>query len=117
MPLEVVLAYEMYLEVEEGYIDQTWKEDNIVELWTLCDLLSNQMIKYNPTHCKYSGESNMRPATHHNQALRYKNKDSAGKKEGGRNQRRFNIPTLQKNQNNLSIVKVPIHVYVGISDI
>ena len=45
MTLEVVLAYEMYLEVEEGYIDQTWKEDNIVELWTLCDLLSNQMIR------------------------------------------------------------------------
>ena len=31
---------------------------------------------------KYSGEANMRPTKHHNQAVRYKNKDSARSKWG-----------------------------------
>ena len=34
------------------------------------------MIKYNPTHFKYSGDANMRPTTHQNQAARDQIKDS-----------------------------------------
>ena len=57
----------MQLEVSEGYLEQTFKDDTIVDVWTFRDLLYNQMIKYNPTYFKYSGDSNMRPATQHNQ--------------------------------------------------
>ena len=44
--------------------------------------LSNQMIKYNPTHLKCAGYTNMRPATHQNQASIQKSEDcSSGKIE------------------------------------
>ena len=56
----------------ERELDQTWKDHNIFDLWTFRDLLSNQMIKYNPTHHKYVGGTNMRPAKYQNQAARYK---------------------------------------------
>ena len=59
MYLAVLVAYDMYLEVSEGDIDQTWKDDNIVDFWKICYLLSYHTIKYNPTHIKYSGASNM----------------------------------------------------------
>ena len=49
----------------EGDIVQKWKDDNIVDLWTFRYLLYNQMIKYNSTHHKYSGDTTMRPATQH----------------------------------------------------
>ena len=45
MYIAVVVAYDMYFEVEEWYLYQTWKEDNIIDFWTFCDLLSNNMIK------------------------------------------------------------------------
>ena len=66
--LSVVFSYEIYLEVEEGEINQTLKDENIFDFWIFRYLLSNQMIKYNPTHSKYAGDKNMRPTTHHNQA-------------------------------------------------
>ena len=45
MSLAVVVDYDMYLNVEEWDLDQTWKEDNIVDFWKFCDPLYNQMIK------------------------------------------------------------------------
>ena len=33
MYLSVVVAYGMYVKMSEGEFDQTWKDDNIVELW------------------------------------------------------------------------------------
>ena len=79
MSLSLVVACDMYLEVVDVDIDYKckgktivnfWtflgllynqKDNNIVDFWTFRDLPSNQMIKYNPTHCKYSGETNIRP--------------------------------------------------------
>ena len=55
-------SYDIYLEMVEGDINQTFKDDNIVEFWTVCDLFSNHMLKYNPTHRKYEDGTNMRPA-------------------------------------------------------
>ena len=81
--LSVVVAYDMYLKVAEGELDQTWKENNIIEFWTYCDLLSNQMVKYNPTHCKYAGGTNMRPAKQQNKATRDNSKDDTRGKRGG----------------------------------
>ena len=66
MYISVVVYDDMYLEVSEWDLDKTRKEDNIVDFWTFCDLLSNQMIKYNPTNLKYAGGANMRPATQKN---------------------------------------------------
>ena len=71
MSLAVLVAYDMYLEMEEGELNQTWKEGNIVDFWTFCDLLSNQILKYNPIHRKYASGDSMRPATHKNQSTRY----------------------------------------------
>ena len=77
MYLSVVVAYAMQLEVSEGELDHTRKDDKIVDFWKFRDLLSNQMNKYNPTHHKYAGDSNMRPYTHQNQAARYNIKGCA----------------------------------------
>ena len=75
MSLAVVFDYEMYIEVEEGEINQTWKEDNVFEFWTFYDLLSNKIIKYKQNHKKCSGGYNMRPDTQKNKDARYKRKD------------------------------------------
>ena len=61
--LAVVVSYHMYLEVAEGELNQTWKDDNIVDFWKFCNLLYNHMINYNPTHRKYAVDATMRPAT------------------------------------------------------
>ena len=45
--------------------------------------LSNQMIGYNPTHCKYAGDDNMRTAKHQNQAEIDHSKDFARGGVGG----------------------------------
>ena len=63
MYLTVVVSYHMYLDVEEGDLNQTWKDDNIVDFWTFRVLLYNHMINYNPTHHKYAVDATMRPAT------------------------------------------------------
>ena len=67
MSLAVVVAYYMYLEVSEVELNQKCKDKNIVDFCTFHDLLSNQMIDYNPTHHKYSGDTNIRTATHQKQ--------------------------------------------------
>ena len=74
--------YDMYLEVSEYDPGQTWKDDNIFDFWKFCDLLSNQMIKYNPTHHKYPGNTNMRLATQQYQPARDISKDDARGKRG-----------------------------------
>ena len=80
--LAVIVDSRIFLEVAEGEIYQTWKDDNIVDFWTFCDILSNQMIKYNPTHYKYEGNSNMIPAKHQNQSARDNIKDDTREKRG-----------------------------------
>ena len=44
MYLSLVVDYDMNPDVAEWDLDQTWKEDKIVDFWTFCDLLSNKMI-------------------------------------------------------------------------
>ena len=78
--LSVFVACDIYIEVAEGVLDQTWKDNNIVNVCTFRDLISKQVIKYNPTYCKYSGDAKMRPSTQQNQGTRYEsNYDSRGK--------------------------------------
>ena len=70
MSIEAVVVYDMYIKEKEGELDQKWKDDNIVDFWKFHDLLSNHMINYNPTHHKYSGDTNIRTATHQNKSSR-----------------------------------------------
>ena len=76
--LVVVVDYYMYLEAEEGELDQTQKDKNVVEFWKFCDILSNQMLKYNPNHRKCAVRTNMKPATHQNQAVQDNSKYYSG---------------------------------------
>ena len=82
MYLALVFSYDMYPEVEEGYHDQTWKDYNVFDFWKIYDIISNQMIKYNPTHWKYVGDATMRPATYQNQVSRDKRNNYAREKIG-----------------------------------
>ena len=80
MSLALVVAYYMYLKVAEEVLGQTWKDDNIVDFWTFCYLLSNHIIKYNLTYFKSSGDVNIIPATHHIQSLRERSKSDTRRK-------------------------------------
>ena len=80
MYLAVVFDYDMYPGVAEGELGHIWKENNIFDFWKCRGLLSNQTIRYNPTHRKYSGDTIMRPDTQHNQSSVNKSKyDARGK--------------------------------------
>ena len=73
------------------------------------------MIKYNPTHCKYSGDTNIRPDTQNKQPTRDNGKDYARGKIFRLSSDEDQISNSAKNPKKPSIDKVPIHVYVGIS--
>ena len=66
MYLVAVFAYDVYLEVEWGDLGQIWKDNKIVDFWKFYDLLSNQRLKYNQTHRKYAGDTNIITATQKN---------------------------------------------------
>ena len=114
MSLEVDVAYSMYLKVSEGKINQTQKDDNIFDFWTFHYLLSNHMINYNPTHCKYAGDSNIKPATQNNQATREKKKDASRGERGKMSEEEVEFSNFKKSEKPI-IAEVPIHVCVGIS--
>ena len=77
LSIALVSDYGMYLKVTEGDLDHKCKYDNIVDFCTFCNILSNQMIRYNPTYCKYSGDATMRTSSYQNQATRDNIKDSS----------------------------------------
>ena len=111
----VVGDYEMYLNVAELEIDQTCKDINIVDLWKICDILYNQMIKYNPTHHKYSGEANMRPATQNIQSTSNNRKRDAKVKIGRPSEEDVQLSIHAKKSKKPSIAEVIIYVCVRIS--
>ena len=113
--LVVVVDYYMYLEAEEGELDQTQKDKNVVEFWKFCDILSNQMLKYNPTHRKYVCDTNMRPSTHKKKPTRDKIKDDARGKRGRPLAEDLQLPLFEKKPKDPTISEVQIHVCVGIS--
>ena len=115
MSLAVVVDYYMYLKVAELDLDQTWKDDNIVDFWTFCDILYNQMIKWTQPieNLKVTLTWDLLHIRTHTQKII--SRMLIGKKEGGRYQRRLNCTTLQNNSNHKVIVELPISVCVGIS--
>ena len=70
MAFAVLTAYDVYLEVAKGNLDPAWKDDEPCNFWTFRDLLSEQMLKYNPIHRKYPGDGKMRTATQQNSQKR-----------------------------------------------
>ena len=58
--LAIVIAYDMYLEVAEGKIDSEWKLQHPVDFWTFRDVLSIQMLDYDPKNRRYHVDGSMR---------------------------------------------------------
>lgn len=63
MALGIVVAYDIYLEIAEGEVDRDWKLENPVDYWTFRDVLSQQMLRYDPLKRKYKGDELMRSCT------------------------------------------------------
>lgn len=61
--LAIVVAYDIYLEVCEGKLDKDWRVIYPVDFWTFRDILSIQMLEYDPKNCKYFGDDAMRVCT------------------------------------------------------
>ena len=61
--LVVTVAYDMYLECIEGEINADWKVNEPIDFHTFRNILSRQMLKYNPKKKCYTGDSKMRIVT------------------------------------------------------
>jgi hypothetical protein len=61
--LAVVVAYSMYQECCEGHLNPNWKIAKPLTFWEFREILSVQMLSYNPQACKYPGDEKMRAVT------------------------------------------------------
>ena len=84
--LAIVVAYDIYLEVAEGKLDKDWELEHPVDFWTFRDVLSVQMLEYDPKNRKYPGDETMRVCTKQSKRSRDKNNTSRqqNKKSRGR---------------------------------
>lgn len=58
--LAIVTAYDIYLECTEGNLDPHWKVEDPVDFHTFRDILSIQMLQYDPVKQQYPGDEKMR---------------------------------------------------------
>ena len=61
--MSIVIAYDMYLEVAEGKLDNDLRVKYPVDFWTFQDVLSVQMLEYDPKNRHYLGDDAMRVCT------------------------------------------------------
>ena len=61
--LAIVTAYDIYLECAEGKLDPSWHIHHPVTFRTFRDILSQQMLQYDPKHQHYPGDEKMRVVT------------------------------------------------------
>ena len=47
--MSVVVAYDMYLEVAEGKINNDWKLDEPMDFWRFQEKMANSMLRYKPS--------------------------------------------------------------------
>ena len=47
--MEVVVAYDMHLEVAEGKINIDWELDEPMDFWRFREKLANSMLRYKPS--------------------------------------------------------------------
>ena len=74
--LAIVIAYDMYLEVAEGKLNSDWKVTFPVNFWTFRDVLSLQMLHYNPEDRTYPGDDSMSVCTKQSKSQRVSKKKS-----------------------------------------
>jgi len=86
--LAIVVAYDIYLEVCEGKLDQDWKVNYPVDFWTFRDILSIQMLEYEPKNRKYLGDDAMRVCTKQTKKSRTTNEDDSSTMRSGRKRTR-----------------------------
>ena len=80
--LAIVVAYDIYLEVCEGKLDQDWKVNYPVDFWTFRDILSIQMLEYEPRNRKYLGDDAMRVCTKQTKKSRTHEDESSSLRSG-----------------------------------
>ena len=61
--MDIVVTYDMYLEVCEGKMDATWKNTDPISYHTFREQLSTQMLQYDPRKRHYPGDELMRIST------------------------------------------------------
>ena len=61
--LTIVIAYDMYLEVAEGKLDSDLRSVYPVDFWTFQNMLSVQILEYNPKNQHYLGDNAMQVCT------------------------------------------------------
>jgi hypothetical protein len=69
--MTIVTAYDTYKERAEGNLDPSWKVP-IEDFHTFHERLSEQMLQYDPHHCFYPGDDNLRDCTQQNKKARQK---------------------------------------------
>ena len=61
--MAIVIAYDMYLEVAEGKLDDDLRVEYPVDFWIFRDVLSIQMLEYDPKIRHYLRDNAMRVCT------------------------------------------------------
>jgi hypothetical protein len=56
----LTVAYDMYKECAEGGLDLEWKVKKLVLYHKFHDILSRQMMEWDPVHQNHLGDKNMR---------------------------------------------------------
>ena len=85
--LAIVVAYDIYLEITEGKLNEDWRGSFPVDFWTFRDVLSIQMPEYNPLKRKHIGDDAIHACTKQKRKDRVSNDDDTtkgGSKRRGR---------------------------------
>jgi hypothetical protein len=61
--MSIVVAYDIYLELAEGMVNNDWKLNKPVDFYTFRETLARQMLSYNPRNVKYLGDDKFRAFT------------------------------------------------------
>ena len=62
--LAIVVAYDIYLIITEGKLDEDWRVSSPVDFWTFGDVLSIQMLEYDSLKRKHINNDAMHASMH-----------------------------------------------------
>ena len=80
----------MYLECAEGEINPAWKVNEPVDFHTFCNILSKQMLSYNPKMQNYPGDNKMQVVTQQSRKRRHSPHKESREKNSGEERCSFN---------------------------
>ena len=63
LSMAIVVAYDIYLEVCEGKLDEEWKVETPISFRKFRETFAKQALSYSPAELKYPGDENFRVAT------------------------------------------------------